>query len=63
MCESADYTDVTELGEWLEDSGKNFSRYADPLQPETTHWVCHQCQVVLDEDPLEHECELREFWD
>jgi len=54
------FEDVTENGEWLEDKGC-CSHYATNI--EESVWVCHNCQEVIDEDPIEHECELREFWD
>ena len=55
------YDEIVEHGEWLEDSG-HCSRYASSWDSDGSTWVCHQCQTVLEEDPIEHECELPEFW-
>lgn len=47
------YEQVTECGEWLEDSG-SCSRYG--TDAENSIWVCHDCMEVID-DPTEHECD------
>lgn len=57
-------TDLTYDGvvecRWLEDKG-NCSRHLIEGDFDDGHgvsaWVCHDCCTVLEEDPIEHECE------